>query len=341
MNRIPLSSADRFLIRDRYAFLCDIRGNSREIHILDLENPEKPRLVNALSFRNPIGCLSIDGNVLLAGENGRALHRFDLDDPANPKPLDVYVLLGYDLHDICGVSGKVLAAMKWEGIGMVDLDRPNEIQPIEKNKLDGGLFERLTPFRDRFLTVSARSDNRFLYEISLSNGLMEIIDRKEFRNFKPTSVFSANSEIVLYGENESGDGEHPSVLFFYSAFQRLGEPVRLAHRPRICFPLSDGNILFGFDSSYALWDRNGHKITPLFRQFEDRISKEYSEIPIGSSQRYGEDGDDSENRDCIPNEASDMEFRSACKKGDFLFATHDSQFLSFRIAADSVFRKIV
>ncbi|TGM99655.1 hypothetical protein [Leptospira yasudae] len=278
-NRLNLSCANRFLIHKNHAFVCELYGSAREIHIINVENPETPNLVRSLTFESAIGSLAIQGDVLYATEDRRAVHQFSLENVSDPKRLDSYILLGYDLYDVRIVNDKAILAMNWDGIGVVDLRKPDEIQPTVKQKIAKGYAKQFVPFRDHFLMTNGLHDDRFLYEISVQNGNVEILSQKEFPNFNPSEVFAISSGAALFGEVKKGKKEYSSILILDENLQPVGEPIRIERTPNVCLSLSDGNVLFGFDYAYALFDRSKHSITPLFQQFEDGNSKEYIEVP--------------------------------------------------------------
>ncbi|RHX94555.1 hypothetical protein DLM76_10815 [Leptospira yasudae] len=278
-NRLNLSCANRFLIHKNHAFVCELYGSVHEINIINLENPEAPNLVRSLTFESAIGSLAIQGDVLYATEDRRAVHKFSLENVSDPKRLDSYILLGYDLYDVRIVNDKAILAMNWDGIGVVDLRKPDEIQPTVKQKIAKGYAKQFVPFRDHFLMTNGLHDDRFLYEISVQNGNVEILSQREFPNFNPSEVFEISSGAALFGEVKKGKKEYSSILILDENLQPIGEPIRIERTPNVCLSLSDGNALFGFDYAYALFDRSKHSITPLFQQFEDGNSKEYIEVP--------------------------------------------------------------
>lgn len=295
INRIKLPSANRFIVHKNHAFVCQLYGEAKEIHVIDLKNPEKPELVRSIPFQNAIGSLAIQNETLYATESRRALHSFDIKDVANPQHIDSYVLLGYDMYDTTIVNDKAILAMNWEGIGMIDLNRPNEIQPILKQKIEKGYVERLIPFKDRFILTNGIHEDKFLYEISLKNGTVEILSKKEFPNFNPSKAFSISSGAVLYGEMKQGKKEYSSFLILDENLKPVGDPIRMERQPNVCLSLSNGNVIFGFDYAYAVFDRSKHTVTPLFQLFETRDTKEYIEVPSNPRKvdpEYDHDGYD-------------------------------------------------
>lgn len=120
VSRIKLPSANRFIVHKNHAFVCQLYGEARDIHVIDLKNPEKPELVRSIPFQSAIGSLAIRNETLYATESRRALHSFDLKEVSDPKPIDSYILLGYDLYDTAIVNDKAVLAMNWDGVGVVD-----------------------------------------------------------------------------------------------------------------------------------------------------------------------------------------------------------------------------
>ncbi|MCG6192801.1 hypothetical protein LFX25_06050 [Leptospira sp. FAT2] len=316
INRLNLSCANRFLIHKNHAFVCELYGSAREIHIISLENPEAPNLVRSLTFESAIGSLAIQDEVLYATESRRAVHKFSLENVSDPKRLDSYILLGYELYDVQIVSDKALLAMNWDGVGVVDLRKPDEIQPTAKQKIAKGYAKQFVPFHDHFLMTNGLHDDRFLYEISVQNGNVEILSRKEFPDFNPSDVFTISSGAALFGETKKGKKEYSSILILNDSLQPIGEPIRIERTPKVCLSLSDGNVLFGFDYAYALFNRSNHSIAPLFQQFEDGNSKEYIEVPSNPKRidpeydverDYYDEGNDEDNADSDSDEAEDYE----------------------------------
>lgn len=203
LKRITLKGADRFVIHKGHAFVCGLYGETRGIHILNLENPEEPDQVRSVRFRNAIGNVFVQDNTLYATENGRAIHKFDLEDITDPQLVDSFVLLGYDLYDMRIIGDYAFLAMNWDGIGVVDLNLPDEIQPVQKQKVEKGYVERLVPFGENLLFTSG-SDDPFLYEISFVNGSLNIVEKREFTDFNPSKVFYCRDEVVLYGKFKKG-----------------------------------------------------------------------------------------------------------------------------------------
>ncbi|AOP33460.1 hypothetical protein A0128_06130 [Leptospira tipperaryensis] len=341
LKRISLSSANRFVIYKSHAFVCELYGSAREIHILDLTEPSDPKHVRSIRFKNAIGSLAIQENKLYATESRRALHEFDLTEISNPKFLESFILLGYDLYDLQISSDQAILAMNWEGVGIVDLKKPDSIQPLQRQKIDEGYVEKLVPFGDHFLLSN---NSEFLYTFSTLEGRLKEVEKRSFPDFKPSKIFLNGEEIVLYGETKKGKKEFSSLLLLDKDLQAIGDPISIRHRPVNCLPLSDGNILCCFDYSYAYVDRKEKKILPLFELFEKRESKEYVEIPSKVLKRSSEsdDGGEEEEYDSRRNELYCFDsLKSVSKKGNFLFATHGSDFLSFSISEDSMFQKIL
>ncbi|EKO35869.1 hypothetical protein LEP1GSC163_1143 [Leptospira santarosai str. CBC379] len=345
IHRIQLSCANRFLVHKQHAFICDMYGSANEIHIIDLENPEEPKLIRSIPFKSAIGSVAIQNETLYATESGRAIHKFTLEDVSDPKYSDSYVLLGYDFYDLKWNASRAILAMNWDGVGIVDLNRSNEIQPKVKQKIEKEFVKRLIPSRDRFLLTNGISEDKFLYEISVQNETVEILSKHEFPNFNPSEVFAISNGVVLFGESKKGKKEYSSVLILDENLQAIGEPIRFERAPNVCLSLSDGNVLFGFDYSYALFDRLQHTIVPLFQQFEYGDSKEYIEVQSDRRQvdpEYDLDRYEDEERDPRLNDSYYIDsLKCAHKEGDYLFATHGESFISFRIADDSLFQKIL
>ncbi|PJZ57929.1 hypothetical protein [Leptospira barantonii] len=359
LSRLKLPSANRFIVHKDHAFVCQLYGSAKELHVIDLRNPEKPELVRSIPFQNAIGSLAIQNNTLYATESQRALHTFDLENVSDPKPIDSYILLGYDMYDATIVNGKAILAMNWDGVGIVDLNHPNEIQPREKQKIEKGFVERLVSFKDHFILTNGLSADKFLYEISLINDKVQIISKIEFPNFSPSKkVFSISSGAVVYGEIKKGKKEYSSILILDENLKQIGDPIRMERSPNVCFSLSNGNVLFGFDYSYAIFDRSEHKITPLFQQFETGDKKEYFEVASNPKQvdpeydhdRYEDESDDEDEdedseiveRDPRMDHSYCMDsLQCAYKSGNYLFATHGESFVSFRISENSPFQNIL
>lgn len=121
-----------------------------------------------------------------------------------------------------------------------------------------------------------------------------------------------------------------------ATFQPLGDPIRLERSPNLCFFLSDGNILLGFDYSYVLLDKTQRSIVPLFAQFEQNDSKDYVEISNDSNRNVSDESYD-ENTKRVRMDS----LKCAVKQGSFFFAIHGDDFISFRIGDDSLFQKII
>lgn len=338
LKRIPLNSTNRFVIHKDHAFVCDLYGNAREIHVLDLTNPADPKEVRSIQFQNSIGSLAVREEKLYATESRRALHEFDLTEVSNPKFLESYILLGYDLYDLHITSDQAILAMNWEGIGIVDLKKPNSIQPFPVQKMDKGFVEKIVPFQDNFLLTN---NSEYLYMISALDGTLKEIDKISFPNFKPSKIYPIGEEIVLYGETKKGKKEFSSILILDKNLQTIDEPIAIRNEPVNCFPLSDGNVLLCFDYSYASLDRKEKRILPLFELFEDRSSKDYVEIPAKVKNKTSE-SDEEEDYDSRKNELYCFDsLRALCKKGNFLFTTHGKEFITFSVSEDSLFQKIV
>ncbi|PJZ51270.1 hypothetical protein [Leptospira adleri] len=339
LKRIPLSSANRFVIHKNHAYICDLYGDAREIHVLDLNDPADPKQVRSIRFQNSIGSLAIREEKLYATESRRALHEFDLYDPSDPKFLESYVLLGYDLYDLHFSSNQAILAMNWEGIGIVDLKKPDSIQPFPIQKTDKGFVEKLVPFGDNFLFVNNRE---FLYTISALGGTLKNEDKKSFPNFKPSKIYPIGEEIVLYGETKKGKKEFSSILILDKNLQQIDEPIAIRYEPVDCIALSDGNVLLCFDYSYASLDRKEKRILPLFELFEDRNSKEYIEIPSKVKNKSQESDEEEDDYDPRKNDLYCFDSLRALRKiGNFLFTTHGKEFITFSVSEDSLFQRIV
>ncbi|MBM9579803.1 hypothetical protein JWG45_21890 [Leptospira sp. 201903070] len=341
LKRIPLNSANRFVIHKSHAFVYEMYGLAREIHVIDLTCPEDPKLVDSIRFQKSIGSLAIHKDKLYATESRRALHVFDLTEISNPKFIESHILLGHDLYDLRIREERAILAMNWEGIGIVDLKKPNSFQPIFMQKFDNGFVEKLLPFQNRFLLTNNRE---LLYSISILDDKLDEIEKRSFPNFKPSKIFPNGEEILLFGEAKKGKKEFSSILLLDKNLQAQEEPIAIRQEPVDCLSLSDGNILFGFDHSYEYLDRIEKKIRPLFELFEERESKTYVEIPAkvyNPSENSNEDqnGEEYDSRKdklyCFDS------LKYVTKRGNFLFATYGNAFFSFSISENSFFQKIL
>ncbi|EMO82666.1 hypothetical protein [Leptospira kirschneri] len=333
LDKVFLKNVNQFVVYKDYAFIYGDYGRAYEIHILSLEIPEKPTHVQSISFQNVIVKVEIKMDTLYVAEDKRAIHTFDLSNISEPKRVNSFVLLGYDIYDMKIIGENAILAMNWEGIGLVDLNLSDQIQPVQKIKIENGCVEYFVSFGDRFFTVSSLKNDPFLYEISIINGYLEIKNKKEFSDFNPSSVFCGTSEVVLYGEFKKGKNNRSGILLLDDNLQPLGEPIRLERSPIVCFQLSDGNFLFGFDYSYVLLDKTQCTIVPLFAQFKQKSSNKYIEIASNSDSRL-------EPQDTSTLVSMDS-LQNAHKQGDFFFALHGNHFTSFRILENSLFQDIV
>ncbi|EJP05570.1 hypothetical protein J9305_04515 [Leptospira interrogans] len=333
LDKIFLKNVNQFVVYKDYAFVYGDYGQAHEIHILSLEIPEKLTHVQSISFQKEIVKVEIKDDTLYVIENERALHIFDLSNVSDPKRVDSFVLLGYDIYDMKLIGENAILAMNWEGIGLVDLNLPDQIQPVQKLKIENKCVECFVPFGDRIFTVSNLKNDPFLYEVSIINGYLEIKNKKEFSDFNPSNVFCGASEIILYGEFKKGKNNRSGILLLDYNLQSLGEPIRLERSPIICFQLSDGNFLFGFDYSYVLLDKTQRVIVPLFAQFKQRSSNEYVEVVSNSDSGL-------EPRDTSKLVSMDS-LQNAHRLGDFFFALHGNHFISFKILENSLFRNII
>ncbi|MBM9501060.1 hypothetical protein JWG44_12435 [Leptospira sp. 201903071] len=337
LKRIPLNSANRFLIHKSHAFVCELYGLAREIHILDLTDPADPKHLRSIRFQRSIGSLAIHNDKLYATESLRALHEFDLSEISNPKFLESYILLGYDLYDLQIREDKAVLAMNWQGVGIVDLKKPDTIQPTFMQKIDKGFVKQLVPFRDSFLLTN---NSEFLYSISILNGNLNKIEKHSFPDFKPSKIFPNGEEFLLFGETKKGKKEFSSLLLLDKNLGAIGDPIAIRNSPVKCLPLSDGNILCCFDYSYSYLDRKQKKILPLFELFENRETKEYVEIPSKVKNQSSESDEDE--YDSRRNDLYCFDSLSALyKRGNHLFAIHGNSFLTFLISEDSLLQKIV
>ncbi|EMG09781.1 hypothetical protein LEP1GSC151_1029 [Leptospira interrogans serovar Grippotyphosa str. LT2186] len=135
LDKIFLKNVNQFVVYKDYAFVYGDYGQAHEIHILSLEIPEKLTHVQSISFQKEIVKVEIKEDTLYVIENERALHIFDLSNVSDPKRVDSFVLLGYDIYDMKLIGENAILAMNWEGIGLVDLNLPDQIQPVQKLKL--------------------------------------------------------------------------------------------------------------------------------------------------------------------------------------------------------------
>ncbi|WP_061248901.1 hypothetical protein [Leptospira noguchii] len=330
LHKVYLKDVNQFVIYKDYAF---VYGEAHEIHILSLEVPEKPTLVRSISFQKGIVKVDIKKDILYVAEDERAIHIFDLSNVSDPKRVNSFILLGYNIYDMEIVGENVIIALNWEGIGLIDLNLPDQIQPVQKLKLENRYVKRLVPFGDKLLIVNNSQDDLLLYEISIINDFLKIENKIEFPDFNPSRVFCGTSEVILYGEFKKGKNNRNGILLLDNSLQPLGDPIRLERSPIVCFQLSGGNFLFGFDYSYVLLDKTKCAIVPLFAQFKQRNSNQYVEIVSNS------------NSGLEPRDTSDLvsmnSLKNAHKQGDFFFAIHGSYFISFRILENSLFQDIV
>lgn len=135
LDKVFLKNVNQFVVYKDYAFVYGDCGQAHEIHILSLEIPEKPTHVQSISFQNVIVKVEIKMDTLYVAEDKRAIHIFDLSNIPDPKRVNSFVLLGYDIYDMKIIGENAILAMNWEGIGLVDLNLSDQIQPVQKIKL--------------------------------------------------------------------------------------------------------------------------------------------------------------------------------------------------------------
>lgn len=111
-----------------YGTILYVADTGGDVKVVDISNPQNPRLIRTLSV--PGGVLSVTayGNILFAGTDNGIIYRFALEDPE--KPVFVSSLTLRAQVNVLNCSGRYLFAGTSDGIAIIDVSPSVSMNPV-------------------------------------------------------------------------------------------------------------------------------------------------------------------------------------------------------------------
>ncbi|MBL4634895.1 MAG: hypothetical protein JKY56_13570 [Kofleriaceae bacterium] len=275
MHSVPVEAGGEFIVHEGYVYMGSRYGNKNTLHVIDVHAPKTAKLVSTMRFKRAIGSLAVRGTTLYASESQRAINLISLENPATPDYFDCALALGKTVYEFGFVGDFLVAALNWDGIGIMDVSVPNKAQWVDTLKLEEGYIEHLAVVRDRIFATCA-SGGIAVFEIQEAK-LVQIASPKG-DDFNASSVFVVGEHLWFIGTPE-GKETHIYVIDPNKVDEVLVSFELDVSAPSTLIDIADGVAVgwngytcIGYAPSQA-WARN------LFKQHETDEDKVYVETP--------------------------------------------------------------
>ncbi|MFO0725424.1 MAG: hypothetical protein U1E65_16695 [Myxococcota bacterium] len=277
---VPLKSVGPFVYRDGFVYAGARHGNDPQVTVIDARKPAEPRVVGSLPFKRSILSMALSGERLLVGESQRALHIYDLQDPAAPKYLDCVVSLGKDICAVDTLGELAAAGLNWGGVGLMDL---KTLRWVSEQRLEEGFVEELCVAQGLIFAAGASGG---LVVFRAEGGKLEEVARPCGSGFNASEVFPMGSQVWVAGARKN----KPELVVIDPR-----APDRVVHRlsTKISTPRSlratRSGVGLGFFTHYtcAQYDPAGGTSGMLFRQYLGDEDQRYYEMSEARAQERG------------------------------------------------------
>ena len=181
-GRLPFNLSS-FALYDRYAYAA----RDWEVSILDLSDPDRPKLGGTLSSSGIEGALPLSGPIAIYhqtlyiqstfGEFGHcstSLHVFDLSDPAAPRQVNTAQdTLGFTCADEPAFYKDWMVLADWKGLNFVDLTQPDHPRLHGSHPLAGASGDLAVQDGYLYASNGLASDSLLVIAASEPSGLVE------------------------------------------------------------------------------------------------------------------------------------------------------------------------
>lgn len=330
LSTASVEGSGSFVVREGYVYMAARYGSSHVMNVIDVRDPTATKVAATLKFKSSIAAVAMMDQLLIAAESGRALHFFELKDPAHPAALDVGVALGKSIYDIARLGRYVVAALNWEGVGLMDLENPRKARWVSELKLEDGFVENLVVAGGHIFATGA-SDG--LVVMDVVEGKLVQLAKPAGKGFNASEVFRMGDRVWVFGSNDDDKAE---ILVIDPA-----QPTKVEHRfttkisaPKCLLPLKDGSGI-GFFTHYscAQYDPAHQRAGMIFRQYVKDEGGAYVEMPADTSGLSEE-----QQEKLRSGRTTCMETIShLARRGPFLYAAQGEALTVYRISEGSAF----
>lgn len=128
-----VQSCDPVVVQGNYAYVTlrsgtDCRFGQNLLDVIDIAQPQSPRVVNTLPMQNPHG-LGVDGNSLFVSEGDFGLKVFDVTDPV--KPMQTQFMQNIKTYDVIPQNNRLLVIGS-DGLYQYDYSNPKALAFLSK-----------------------------------------------------------------------------------------------------------------------------------------------------------------------------------------------------------------
>lgn len=330
LSSVAVEGSGSFVLRGGHVYLGARYGSSHVMNVIDVRDPAAAKVTTTLKFKGSIAAVAMMDELLIAAESGRALHLFELKDPARPTVLDVGVALGKSIYDVARLGRYAVAALNWEGVGLMDLENPRKARWVSELKLEDGFVEHLVVAGGHIFATGA-SDG--LVVMDVVDGKLAQLAKPAGKAFNASEVFRMGDRVWVFGSNDDDKAE---ILVIDPA-----QPTKIEHRfttkvslPKCLLPVKDGSGI-GFFTHYscAQYDPAQRRAGMIFRQYTRDKGGDYIETPADTSSLT-----EAQQEELQSGPTTCMETIShLARRGPFLYAAQGEALTIYRIREGSAF----
>ena len=324
---LPIEEA-RHLVVDGSTLYVGARDS---VHRVDVTDFSAPRLVCSAQFKGHIGSLAVAGKTLLVGENERAVNLVDVSKVDTLDTFDCVLSFGTTFYQTKILGNFAVAAMNWDGVGLLDVRDPRKARWLDRMKLDNGFVEHIALGADRIFAAGASDGLRVL---AIENEKLVEVARPFEIGFNASKVFSVGDRIWVVGTPPKVKGSkrsnEPQLCVIDPRKPDATESTfeLKTSEPGALMPLANGAAV-GFSGytclAYSPDEKWGGKI---FKQFTNDVDHSYAERPADQTSYEGAE----EKTSCM----SDV--RSMNRRGNKLVLLNSDGVWIFETGDASIFR---
>ena len=334
LTSVPVPGSGAFALHHGHAYMGARYGSSHVLSVIDVRDPAAAKVATTLKFKSSIAAVTMMDELLIAAESGRALHFYSLREPGRPEEVDVGVALGKSIYDVARLGRYAVAALNWEGVGLMDLENPKKARWVSELKLEDGFVEHVVVAGGHIFAAGA-SDG--LVVMDIVGGKLVQAAKPAGKGFNASAVQRMGDRVWVLGSN--GD-DKPEILVIDPK-----NPEQVLHRfttklsmPKCLLPVQDGSGI-GFFTHYscAQYDPAAQRAGMIFRQYVQDEGGAYVELPADTSGLSEE-----QQEKLRSGRTTSMETAShLARRGPFLYAAQGEALTIYRITEGSAFAEVL
>lgn len=328
---VCVEGTGQFLVHRDHVYMGTTGSGGAHLSIIDGRDPRELKLLHTMKFKEDITSVALHGETLVAAESNRALNFINIENPAEPDYFDCGVALGTEFNNLAVVDGFAVVGLH-RGVGVMDVRDPAEARWTDRKEL--GRVMQMIVLNDLIFTVDFSEGLRMF---TLRDGKLFESAQPLDEEFDVRQIFAVGNEVWVFGSSEDGHEELVVIEPAVTLDRLKCTFVCECQEPKVLLPLQFGGAVgFGRNHTCLGYDPVARCAGEIFNLYTRDKDGTYFERPADTSAlTLGQE------------EALDVsstrldQIRYAVRKGDFVLAALEKEFVAFSIPEGSVFASTV